>query len=166
MCHKALNRSKEHRPDRIHTSEARRSYRGVFCWKLFKKIERLGTNKMSKSKQNLDALSKQIEALLAKRDKELARLKDVITNGLLTDELVTKLGDYSDADLKKIGKILASKVDDCIAQFEKEKADKKTPKVEPKEEPKVASVPTGTSAQQNTSEQQMNRNYGGFVQTN
>ena len=121
---------------------------------------------MSKSKQNLDALSKQIEALLAKRDKELARLKDVITNGLLTDELVTKLGDYSDTDLKKIGKILASKVDDCIAQFEKEKADKKAPKVEPKEEPKVTSVPTGTPAQQNTSEPQVNRNYGGFVQSN
>ena len=121
---------------------------------------------MSKSKQNLDALSKQIEALLAKREKEMARLRDVINKSLMSDDLITKLGDYSDADLKKIGKILASKVDDCIAQFEKEKADKKAPKVEPKEEPKVISVPTGTSAQQNTSEPQVNRNYGGFVQSN
>ena len=117
---------------------------------------------MSKSKQNLDALSKQIEALLAKREKEMARLRDVINKSLMSDDLITKLGDYSDADLKKIGKILASKVDDCIAQFEKEKADKKAPK----EEPKVTSVPNGTSAQQTTSEPQVNRNYGGFVQTN
>ena len=122
---------------------------------------------MSKSKQNLDALSKQIEALLAKRDKELARLKDVITNGLLTDELVTKLGDYSDADLKKIGKILASKVDDCIAQFEKEKAAKSAPKTTsasgtagPIDEENVTSVPTGTTAQQQTHSQQVQSNYG------
>ena len=122
---------------------------------------------MSKSKQNLDALSKQIEALLAKRDKELARLKDVITNGLLTDELVTKLGDYSDADVKKIGKILASKVDDCIAQFEKEKAAKSAPKTTsasgtagPRDEENVTSVPTGTTAQQQTHPQQVQSNYG------
>lgn len=119
---------------------------------------------MSKSKQNLDALSKQIEALLAKRDKELARLKDVITNGLLTDELVTKLGDYSDSDLKKIGKILASKVDDCIAQFEKEKVAKVAPKTGtagPRAEANVTSVPTGTSApQQAQSQQPTQGNYG------
>lgn len=115
---------------------------------------------MSKSKQNLDALSKQIEALMAKREKEMTRLRDVINKSLMSDDLVTKLGDYSDADLKKIGKILASKVDDCIAQFEKEKAAKNTPKAEPKEESNVTSVPTGTPAQQQSQSQQVQSNYG------
>ena len=128
---------------------------------------------MSKSKQNLDALSKQIEALIAKRDKELTRLRDVINKSLMSDDLVIKLGDYSDADLKKIGKLLASKVDECIAQFEKEKAAKAAPKTVstvgtagPRPEANVTSVPNGTPAQQNTSEPQVNRNYGGFVQSN
>ena len=122
---------------------------------------------MSKSKQNLDALSKQIEALLAKREKEMARLRDVINKSLMSDDLVTKLGDYSDADLKKIGKILASKVDDCIAQFEKEKAAKSAPKTTsasgtagPRDEENVTSVPTGTTAQQQTHSQQVQSNYG------
>ena len=120
---------------------------------------------MSKSKTNLDALSKQIEALIAKREKELARLKDVITSGLLSDELVTKLGDYSDSDLKKIGKILASKVDDCIAQFEREKAAKRA-KPEPKQEvvseqPRpVQTAPQGQPMNQNQDAQRSGGLFG------
>ena len=96
---------------------------------------------MSKAKKtNLDALSKQIEALIAKRDSEIQRMKKVVAEGIMTDELILKLSDYSNADLKKLGNMLASKVDDCIAQLEREKNAKKVvnqPAPQPAEEPNV-----------------------------
>ena len=72
---------------------------------------------MSKAKKmNLASIKKQMEALKEAQVQEEQRIKENIAKGL-TSDVVEKLGEYNEADVKRIGTILSGYVDK--AKFQK-----------------------------------------------
>ena len=80
---------------------------------------------MSKAKKmNLASIKKQMEALKEAQVQEEQRIKENIAKGL-TSDVVEKLGEYNEADVKRIGTILSGYVDKAIKSLETEKSQKK-----------------------------------------
>ena len=80
---------------------------------------------MSKAKKmNLASIKKQMEALKEAQVQEEQRIKENIAKGL-TSDVVEKLGEYNEADVKRIGTILSGYVDKAIKSLEAEKSQKK-----------------------------------------
>ena len=53
--------------------------------------------------------------------KERERMAGVMATALLNDQVAVKLGDYSDADLRRIMSMLSGHIDECIKRLETEK---------------------------------------------
>ena len=80
---------------------------------------------MSKAKKmNLASIKKQMEALKEAQVQEEQRIKENIAKGL-TSDVVEKLGEFNEADVKRIGTILSGYVDKAIKSLEAEKSQKK-----------------------------------------
>lgn len=75
--------------------------------------------------------------------KEKQRMADVMASALLDSSAAVKLGDYGDADLRRIMAMLSVHIDDCIRQLDLEKQAKK-------DKAKTANVTPKTDVPANT----------------
>ena len=119
---------------------------------------------MSKAKKmNLASIKKQMEALKEAQVQEEQRIKENIAKGL-TSDVVEKLGEYNEADVKRIGTILSGYVDKAIKSLEAEKSQKKAKTDAVKEvvqdavEDEIPDVADDTQVATET--QQVKSNYG------
>lgn len=77
---------------------------------------------MAKKKQPTYAqMARLMEKMLSDMEKEKERMAWVMATAFLDDQTAVKLGDYTDAELKRIMSMLAGHVDECIAKLENEK---------------------------------------------
>ncbi len=77
---------------------------------------------MSKKKQqSYGEMAQNIEKMRAEMEKEKERMAGVMVKALMTNEVAIKLGDCSDAELRRVMSMLAGYVDECIARMEDEK---------------------------------------------
>ena len=67
------------------------------------------------------AMIRQIERMQADMKKERERMAGVLATALLNDQVAVKLGDYPDADLRRIMSMLSGHIDECIEALEAEK---------------------------------------------
>lgn len=80
---------------------------------------------MAKKRQpTYGELAKHIEKMKADMEKEKARMAEVMASAFMTDTTARKLGDCTDADLKRIMSMLADHVDECLDKLKAEKQDK------------------------------------------
>ncbi len=81
---------------------------------------------MSKKKQqSYGDMAQSIEKMRAAMEKEKERMAGVMVKALLTDQTAVKLGNCTDAELKRVMSMLAGHVDECLAALE---ADRRTRK--------------------------------------
>ena len=77
---------------------------------------------MAKKKQpTYGEMARHIEKIQEDMKKEKERMTGVMATALMDNQAAIKLGDYSDADLKRIMSMLDGYVDECIVKFETEK---------------------------------------------
>lgn len=77
---------------------------------------------MAKKKQlSYGEMQKQMEKMAADMEKEKERMAGVMAAAFMTDATAAKLGNRSDADLKRIMSMLAGHIDECIATLDAEK---------------------------------------------
>ena len=76
---------------------------------------------MSSKKETYASITKRINALLDRQAQERKRMAAVMSDALLTDRIASRIGDYSDADLKRVMRLLSGHMDTCIVQVENEK---------------------------------------------
>lgn len=108
---------------------------------------------MSRTKrESYGSISRAIRELLAKQEAEKKRMAEVMASALLDNEAAEKLGEYSDADLRKIMTMVASDIGQYVDRLEAEKQAKKQP-VE------VAPAPSGEYGQ---SQQYQDNSNGGW----
>ena len=62
-----------------------------------------------------------MDQMLIKAKKERERMAGVMAAALLDDQTAVKLGDCSDADLRRIISMLSGHIDECIRRLEAEK---------------------------------------------
>lgn len=100
--------------------EAKREKRRVSQTIVIKNIERSTIVGKKTTYGNMIRLMDQMQAQI-KRERE--RMAGVMAAALLDDQTAVKLGDYSDADLRRIMSILSMSgyIDECIKMLEAEK---------------------------------------------
>ena len=69
---------------------------------------------------------RQIERMQADMKKERERMAGVLATALLNDQVAVQLGDYPDADLRRIMSMLSGHLDECIKILETEKQAKQS----------------------------------------
>ena len=92
-----------------------------------------------KKRATYEDMSKQLAALQQKMETERKRISSVMVDALLDGDTITKLGSYSDTDLRRIAGMLAQQVGTCVERLEAERAAKKA-KVEADKQPPVEPV--------------------------
>ena len=71
---------------------------------------------MARKKQpSIAEMQNRMQELAAEITKEKERMAGVMAKAFLTDEIAAKLGDRSDAELKRIMSMLTVHVDECVA---------------------------------------------------
>lgn len=70
-------------------------------------------------------LSNAIAEMQARLEREKKHVADAASDALVTTDVALKLGDLNSRDLKRVMKLLAGHVDECLEQLEREKAAKK-----------------------------------------
>ncbi len=77
---------------------------------------------MSKKKQqSYGEMAQSIEKMRAEMEKEKERMAGVMVKALLTDQTAVKLGNCTDAELKRVMSMLAGYVDECLVTLAAEK---------------------------------------------
>ena len=71
---------------------------------------------MSKKKETYDSICRKINSLLERQEQEKRRMMRVMADVLLTDRVASKIGDFSDTELKKTMRLLSGYMENCIAQ--------------------------------------------------
>lgn len=74
------------------------------------------------------AMIRQMERMQADMKKERERMAGVLATALLNDQVAVQLGDYPDADLRRIMSMLSVSgyIDECIKMLEAEKQAKQS----------------------------------------
>ena len=77
---------------------------------------------MARKKQpSIAEMQNRMQELAAEITKEKERMAGDMAKAFLTDEIAAKLGDRSDAELKRIMSMLTVHVDECVAALDAEK---------------------------------------------
>ncbi|WP_304961077.1 hypothetical protein [uncultured Parabacteroides sp.] len=77
---------------------------------------------MAKKKhRSIAEMQDRMNELVAEIKEEKERMAGVMAKAFLTDEIALKLGNRSDADLKRIMSMLVGYVDECVASLDAEK---------------------------------------------
>ena len=76
---------------------------------------------MSAKKESYASITRKINALLDRQEQEKKRMSAVMSDALLTDRIATRIGDFSDADLRKVMRLLSGHLDACIAKVENDR---------------------------------------------
>ena len=74
-----------------------------------------------KKQQTYGSMARTVADMLAKMEEEKKRMSEVMATALLDDKAAAVLGDFSDADLRRVMVLLAAHVEDCAVQVQKEK---------------------------------------------
>lgn len=78
-----------------------------------------------KKQQTYGEMARLMADMQKKMEAEKERMAGVMASALLDDKAAALLGDFSDADLRRVMVLLAGHVGDCAAQVKAEKQPKK-----------------------------------------
>ena len=73
---------------------------------------------MSSKRETYASISRKINALLDRQERERQRMAGIMSATILSDRIATTIGDYSDAELRQLMHLLSSHLPTCIAQME------------------------------------------------
>lgn len=79
----------------------------------------------SKKRVTYRDLSDAVAELQIRMEREKERVAAAVSEAFVTNDVALKLGDLSSRDLKRVMKLLAEHVDECLEQLENEKSAKK-----------------------------------------
>lgn len=108
-----------------------------------------------KKQQTYGEMARLMAEMQEKMKKEKERMAGVMASALLDDKAAALLGDFSDADLRRVMVLLAGHVEQCAAQVKAEK--------QPKQEAPAPSAPAPAPSQA-VPRQSAPQGYSGFVQ--
>lgn len=78
-----------------------------------------------KKQQTYGEMARLMAEMKKKMEAEKGRMAEVMASALLDDKAAALLGDFSDADLRRVMSLLAGHVEACAAQVKAEKQQKK-----------------------------------------
>lgn len=108
-----------------------------------------------KKQQTYGEMARLMADMQKKMEAEKGRMAEVMASALLDDKAAALLGDFSDADLRRVMVLLAGHVEACAAQVNAEKQARRDA-----QKPQGA-APTPSQA---VPQQSAPQSYGGFVQ--
>lgn len=111
---------------------------------------------MSRKRETYGSISRTIRELLEKQEQEKKRMADVMATSLLDNEAAEMLGEYSDADLRRIMQMVAADMGNYISRLEADKEAKR----KAASDVSPVSTPAPAGAYGNYEQQQYNGNDG------
>ena len=76
---------------------------------------------MSSKKETYSSITRKINALLKQQDQEKQRMAGIMSSALLSDQNASLIGDFSDAELRRLMHLLSSHLSVCISQLDSER---------------------------------------------
>ena len=73
---------------------------------------------MSSKRETYASITRKINALLDRQERERQRMAGIMATTLLSDNTASQIGDYSDTELRQLMHLLSSHLPSCIAQME------------------------------------------------
>ena len=73
---------------------------------------------MSKKRETYGSITRKLNALLERQEKEKERIARVMADALLTDRVALRIGDFTDTELRKVMRGLTGYLDESITAVE------------------------------------------------